>query len=40
MKLANAPGANTLVEHISPYISEAELRPDHPMHMPKLACVE
>ena len=38
MQLAHAPGAITSAVAISLNVSEAELGPDHPMHMLKLAC--
>ena len=38
MQLAHDPVAFIFSVPISPHVSEAEPGPDHPMHMPKLAC--
>ena len=40
MQLIHVPGAITFAVRISPHVSEAEPRPDHPMHTPKLAYVK
>ena len=39
MQLAHAPGAIVFTVHIPIAMSKVEPGPDHPMHMPKLACV-
>ena len=40
MPLAHAPGAIIFAVRISPHVSDAEPRPNHPLHMPKLACAK
>ena len=40
MQLAHAPVDVTFAVHISPHVSEAEPRADHPMHAPKLNCAK
>ena len=37
VQLAHALGAITFVVHISPHVSKAEPRPDHPTHITKFA---
>ena len=40
MQLAHTPGAITFAVHISPQVNTAKSGPDHPTHMPKLACAK
>ena len=40
MQLAHAPSAITFPVRISPHVSEAELGPNHPIYIPKLACAK
>ena len=40
MQLAHTPGAITFALRISSHVSKAKPSPDHPVHMPKLACAK